>query len=147
MTMLLGDFFNSGEEKKQEVRIIRPLTIAVIRAYIYEKKDSIANLTMKLYDGSELFATSSDLAPSLIGVEDDYVYGFMAWKKSIKVGGRRSGEAYRTYNIGLEYTGTDAGKRNFAWLIEYQNPTVGIYGVDTINNGKKPKTIEIYTYN
>lgn len=146
MTMLLGDFFNIGEEKKQEIRLVRPITVAVIRAYFYAKKSSLVNITMRIYDGTDLLAESSDLSPGLLEIADDYFYGFMAWTKSIRLGGRRSGESYRTYNVGLEYNGNGSNK-DFGWLIEYDRPTVGLYGIDQINNGKKPKTIEIYTYN
>ena len=145
MSTLLGYFFSHNEAISQKFKLTFGQMVYALRPHLFKNGELLdGDLIFELFDGSELLQTETfthEYLNEQIG--NNYHHGYLTWNINARLSGRISGEDAHEYELKLTYTGSDPLK--LAWIMEYENLIITMYGAGQANDAFKPRNLEIWT--
>jgi len=145
MSTLLADFFETDIPIEQRLRLRHGIDVHKIRMHVFKYGELLTgDLVIELLDGATVLKTTTYTYTelnTLIGIE--YSHGFLSVIEDVRLGGRKSNESSHEYIVRATFSG---GHELLAWVMEYENPVIDLYGANQDNDAFKPKDLEIYTW-
>ncbi len=139
MSTLVYQKMSNEEPIEQTIRILRPTSIKHIRAWLYIQGTPDGDITLSIYSGATLLASSTiDTATLLTPISEQYAHGMFRFDFDQLKLHINEGSVNEEYKIVLELTDhTDDEDNHIGWVRNWENNVYTVYG-DGVVNGISP---------